>query len=188
MTHDYKRHGTTTLFAALDVATGEVVHECLPAPPASGVSAVPPQDRAQRGFRTRHPRDSPTTTPPTSIRPSGRGSTNTLGSTSTSFPLHPLGSNLVERFFSELTTRQLKRLAVTSVDQLTRGDQPLHIDRRNDNPTPFVWTRLCTIHHRQGQQSERDFGYTALGTCQKKLMAEDPEYRDLRSLAGIDVS
>ena len=30
MTHDYKRHGTTTLFAALDVATGEVVHECLP--------------------------------------------------------------------------------------------------------------------------------------------------------------
>ena len=90
----------------------------LAAPPASGVSAVPPQDRAQRGFRTRHPRDSPTTTPPTSIRPSGRGSTNTLGSTSTSFPLHPLGSNLVERFFSELTTRQLKRLAVTSVDQL----------------------------------------------------------------------
>ena len=30
MTHDYKRHGTTTLFAALDVATGEVVHTCLP--------------------------------------------------------------------------------------------------------------------------------------------------------------
>jgi len=30
MTHDYKRHGTTTLFAALDVATGEVIHECLP--------------------------------------------------------------------------------------------------------------------------------------------------------------
>ncbi|MCY4647094.1 MAG: TIGR04141 family sporadically distributed protein [Gammaproteobacteria bacterium] len=30
MTHDYKRHGTTTLFAALDVATGEVIHQCLP--------------------------------------------------------------------------------------------------------------------------------------------------------------
>ena len=30
MTHDYKRHGTTTLFAALDVATGEVLHECMP--------------------------------------------------------------------------------------------------------------------------------------------------------------
>ena len=30
MTHDYKRHGATTLFAALDVATGEVIHQCLP--------------------------------------------------------------------------------------------------------------------------------------------------------------
>src|SRR5271165_934141 len=30
MTHDYKRHGTTTLFAALDIATGKVIGECLP--------------------------------------------------------------------------------------------------------------------------------------------------------------
>src|SRR3977135_1328947 len=30
MTHDYKRNGTTTLFAALDVATGKVIGECLP--------------------------------------------------------------------------------------------------------------------------------------------------------------
>src|SRR5471032_2616684 len=30
MTHDYKRHGTTTLFAALNVASGEIQHECLP--------------------------------------------------------------------------------------------------------------------------------------------------------------
>ena len=29
MTHDYKRHGTTTLFAALDVATGKVIGECM---------------------------------------------------------------------------------------------------------------------------------------------------------------
>ena len=37
MTHDYKRHGTTTLFAALDVATGEVIHECMArtAPPGA---------------------------------------------------------------------------------------------------------------------------------------------------------
>jgi hypothetical protein len=32
MTHDYKRHGTTTLFAALDVLTGTVIGECLPRP------------------------------------------------------------------------------------------------------------------------------------------------------------
>ena len=30
MTHDYKRHGTTTLFAALDVATGKVIGQCMP--------------------------------------------------------------------------------------------------------------------------------------------------------------
>ena len=30
MTHDYKRNGTTTLFAALDIATGAVIGECLP--------------------------------------------------------------------------------------------------------------------------------------------------------------
>ena len=30
MTHDYKRHGTTTLFAALDVKSGQVIGECLP--------------------------------------------------------------------------------------------------------------------------------------------------------------
>jgi hypothetical protein len=30
MTHDYKRHGTTTLFAALNVAPGEVIGECMP--------------------------------------------------------------------------------------------------------------------------------------------------------------
>src|SRR5690606_1560136 len=30
MTHDYKRHGTTTLFAALNVASGKVIHECMP--------------------------------------------------------------------------------------------------------------------------------------------------------------
>ena len=30
MTHDYKRHGTTTLFAALDVLTGTVIGRCLP--------------------------------------------------------------------------------------------------------------------------------------------------------------
>ena len=29
MTHDYKRHGTTTLFAALDVATGRVIGQCM---------------------------------------------------------------------------------------------------------------------------------------------------------------
>ena len=36
MTHDYKRHGTTTLFAALDVKSGLVIGECLPRHPLPG--------------------------------------------------------------------------------------------------------------------------------------------------------
>jgi len=47
--------------------------------------------------------------------------------------------NLVERFFGKRTERQIRRLAVTSVDELlaliTR-----YIDQRDKNPTPFVWT------------------------------------------------
>ena len=117
MTHDYKRHGTTTLFAALDVATGEVVHECLPRhrhqeflrflrkierSVASELDIHVILDNyathkhpAVRAWLDKHPR--------------------------VHFHFIPTSSswlNLVERFFSELTTRQLKRLAVTSVDQL----------------------------------------------------------------------
>ena len=175
MTHDYKRHGTTTLFAALDVATGEVVHECLPRhrhqeflrflrkierSVASELDIHVILDNyathkhpAVRAWLDKHPR--------------------------VHFHFIPTSSswlNLVERFFSELTTRQLKRLAVTSVDQLIEAINH-YIDRRNDNPTPFVWTRLCTIHHRQGQQSERDFGYTALEGSQGDQEFGDAEGR-----------
>ncbi len=47
--------------------------------------------------------------------------------------------NLVERFFSELTERQLRRLAVTSVGELIEHITR-YIERRNINPKPFVWT------------------------------------------------
>lgn len=52
--------------------------------------------------------------------------------------------NLVERFFSELTQRQLKRLAVSSVDQLESAIHA-YIDARNEDPTPFVWT--ASVEH-----------------------------------------
>lgn len=45
----------------------------------------------------------------------------------------------MERFFSELTERQIRRLAVTSVDQLI-ATITQYIDHRNEKPTPFVWT------------------------------------------------
>ena len=58
-THDYKRHGTTSLFAALDVATGH--RQVLQAPPGQGVSrflttdAFPEGDRYRCSFPTSHP-------------------------------------------------------------------------------------------------------------------------------------
>ena len=57
------------------------------------------------------------------------------------FPLHTdvsLMAQSMERFFGELTERQL-RLAVTSVDQLIAAITR-YIDRRCKNPPPFVWT------------------------------------------------
>ena len=47
--------------------------------------------------------------------------------------------NLVERFFAELTERQLRRLAVTSVAELIAAI-PAYIEQRNAEPHPFVWT------------------------------------------------
>jgi transposase len=138
MTHDYERHGTTTLFAALNVASGEVQHECRPRHRSEDFLAF--MRRVERSvakglgihvildnygthktpdveaWLRRHPRVHFHFTP-----------------TSASW------LNLVERFFSELTTRQLKRLAVTSVPQLERAIAD-YIRRRNDDPHPYTWT------------------------------------------------
>lgn len=138
MTHDYKRFGTTTLFAALDVATGEVMHECMPrhrhqeflrflkevekqADPEKELHFIldnyaTHKHSKVRAWLKRNPR--------------------------VQFHFVPTSSswlNLVERFFSELTTRQLKRLAVTSVSELedTIGR---YIEARNRHPRPFTWT------------------------------------------------
>jgi transposase len=138
ITHDYRRHGTTTLFAALDVASGEIVHECMPRhrhqeflrflrKMERTVAAeldihvildnyATHKHPAVRAWLKKHPR--------------------------VQFHFTPTSSswlNLVERFFSELTTRQLKRLAVTSVEQLI-ASITRYIERRNDDPRPFVWT------------------------------------------------
>ena len=62
-THDYVRHGTTTLFAALEVATGKVTDACYPAAPQRGVpplpqagrQGLPAQEAAHRVRQLRHP-------------------------------------------------------------------------------------------------------------------------------------
>jgi len=138
MTHDYKRHGTTTLFAALDVLTGKVIGSCLPKHRHSEFlkflkiidTEVPngldvhlildnysthkhPNVQAWLG---KHPR----------------------------FHLHftPTSSswlNLVERWFRELTDKALRRGVFHSVPDLITAIEA-YLDAHNNDPKPFVWT------------------------------------------------
>jgi hypothetical protein len=55
--HDYTRHGTTSLFAALDVATGRVIGKCLPRHRATEFPRFSRHDRSERSNGSRHPHD-----------------------------------------------------------------------------------------------------------------------------------
>jgi transposase len=143
MTHDYKRHGTTTLFAALDVKSGLVIGECLPRHrareflrflrrieravlPHLGVHLIcdnysthkTPEVRA---WLKKHPRFKMHFTP-----------------TSASW------LNLVERFFAKITTKRIRRGAFTSVAELERAIHD-YLDHHNANPKPFVWTKSAEV-------------------------------------------
>lgn len=138
MTHDYQRHGTTTLFAALDVATGAILQDCMPRQRHQEFLRF--MRRVERSvaadlaihvildnYQThKHPKVERWLARHRRVH----------------FHFVPTSAswlNLVERFFSELTERQLRRLAVTSVAELEAAITA-YIDRRNAAPTPFVWT------------------------------------------------
>ena len=138
LTHDYKRNGTTTLFAALDVATGKVLGQCLPrhrheefltflrtidhnVPKTLAVHLIldnyhthkHPQTKA---WLAKHPR----------------------------FHLHftPTSSswlNLVERWFRELTDKNLRRGSFPSVPDLIASIEH-YLAVTNAEPKPLIWT------------------------------------------------
>jgi transposase len=140
-THDYKRSGTSSLFAALDIASGKVIgslharHRTAEFKKflAQIDAAVPPEldihlildnytthkTKAVQRWLLAHPR----------------------------FHLHftPTGSswlNLVERWFAELTNKKLKRSAHESVRELN-ADIRGWIEHWNENPRPYVWTKTA---------------------------------------------
>jgi len=138
MTHDYKRNGTTTLFAALEVAEGKVIGQCyarhrhqeflkflqrLDEEFAGDVKLHLVMDnygthkhpRVQRWLK-RHPRFIPHFIP-----------------TSSSW------LNLVERWFGELTGKRIRRGVFVSVDDLKNAIEDF-LQAWNSEPKPFVWT------------------------------------------------
>jgi transposase len=138
MTFDYKRHGTTTLFAALDVATGEVLHDCMPRHRHQEFLRFMKrvEKSVERGLKIHVILDNYATHKHPKVRAWLEKHPRVQ------FHFIPTSSswlNLVERFFSELTTRQLKRLAVSSVPELVEAITG-YVEQRNETPKPFAWT------------------------------------------------
>lgn len=138
MTHDYKRNGTTTLFAALELAEGKLIGTCMKRHRhqewLAFLKLIDTQTPAEldlhlivdnyathkhpkvKAWLKRHPR----------------------------FCIHftPTGSswlNLVERWFRELTDKRIRRGVFKSVDELV-GTIMDYIQRHNQEPRPFTWT------------------------------------------------
>lgn len=140
-THDYKRHGTTSLFAALDTATGKLVGRCYQrhrsaefkkflteidknAPKELKVHLVldnyaTHKTRLIHDWLLKHPR----------------------------FHLHFTPSsaswlNMVERWFADLTNKQIKRGCHRSVQELESAIDS-YIAQTNTNPKPFIWVKTA---------------------------------------------
>ena len=138
MTHDYKRNGTTTLFAALDIAAGTIIGECLPRHRAKEFLAFLKKiDRHTPADLDLHLilDNYATHKTPEVKRWLARHKRFTLHFTPTS------GSwlNLVERLFAEITRQSIRRGTFNNVEELKTAITDW-IEARNQNPKPFKWT------------------------------------------------
>jgi transposase len=139
-THDYARYGTTSLFAALNVATGKIIGRChqqhrhhefiaflklidetIPEEPGVEIHLIMDnyathKTPAVQRWLTRHPRYHVHFTP-----------------TSASW------LNQVERFFAEITEKRIRRGAFRSVAALRKAIMD-YLEHHNANPKPFRWT------------------------------------------------
>jgi transposase len=138
MTHDYKRHGTTTLFAALNVLTGVVIGRCLPRHRNTEfLKFLRTIDReVPKGLQVHMILDNYATHKHPNVK-------KWLDSHSR-FHLHftPTSSswlNLVERWFREITDKAIRRGVFHSVNELITAIED-YLEANNGNPRPFVWT------------------------------------------------
>ena len=140
-THDYKRHGTTSLFAALEMASGKVIGEC---------------HRRHRTVEFRQFLDTVDAATPAELDVHlildnyGTHKTPLIQRWVLRHPryrLHftPTGSswiNLVERWFATLMERQLRRGAHRSTRELEEALRH-YVVTYNQDPKPFVWTKTA---------------------------------------------
>jgi len=140
-THDYKRSGTSSLYAALDISTGKVIgslhdrHRAIEFKKflATLDREVPAELEVHLILDNASTHKTPAIKKWLAAHPR--------------FVLHftPTSSswlNLVERWFSELTTKKLRRGSHRSVRQLNT-DIRTWIDAWNESPRPFVWTKTA---------------------------------------------
>src|SRR5919204_156885 len=136
-THDSVRHGTTNLYAALDVASGQVMADTSPRHRAEEfrrfLNLIDKSVPAQLDVHVVLDNSSTHKTPSIQ-RWLQRHPRFTLHFT----PTYSSWLNLVERWFSELTIKQIKRSAHRSVRDLVASIRTW-ITNWNDNPKPFVW-------------------------------------------------
>ncbi len=140
-THDYTRHGTTNLYAALNLASGLVISQMTPRHRAAEFKRFLARvDQAvPAGLAVHVICDNSSTHKTPAINHWLVGHPR--------FHLHftPTYSswlNLVERWFSELTTKWLRRGSHRSVPELTRSIQSW-IETWNQQPRPFVWHKTA---------------------------------------------
>jgi len=143
MTHDYKRHGTTTLFAALDVKSGLVIGECQPRHRAKEfIRFLKRIDRCVKKHLDVH----------LVLDNYGTHKTPEVKAWLAKHPrfkLHftPTSAswlNLVERFFAEITTKRIRRGIFRSVAELREAIHD-YLDRHNADPKPFVWAKTADV-------------------------------------------
>ena len=140
-THNYLRHGTTDLFAALDVATGQVLGRCFSRHRSreflrflKDIDAL-----VDNGLEIHIILDNLAThKTPTVMRWLVRHPRFHLHFT----PTHGSWLNMVERFFGLLTEKALQRGSHTSVPQLQAAITAF-IDDHNEHPKPFRWTKTA---------------------------------------------
>jgi transposase len=139
LTHDYKRHGTTTLFAAIELVEGKIIADCMPrhrhqewikflkqidasTPPELDLHLIIDNYATHKHPKVlkwlkKHPR----------------------------FHLHftPTSSswlNVIERWFRDITQDRIRNGVFRSVQELEQAIRE-YIDRHNANPKSFVWTK-----------------------------------------------